>query len=105
MTGGDRSRASRKYRLVVVGPADRRISEKLPESVAAAVAQFITGDLLANPHKVGKQLRGPLEGIWSARRGTYRVLYEIDEQTRTVTVLDVAHRADVYRGRGPRRRR
>lgn len=92
------------YRLIVVGPVDRRISEVLPEPVAAAVVQFITGDLLSNPRRVGKELVGPLEGIWSARRGQYRVLYEINDQTRTVTVVDVDHRSGIY-GRGQRRRR
>lgn len=93
------------YRLAVVGPVDRRISEVLPEPVAAAVVQFITGDLLSNPRRLGKPLVGPLEGIWSARRGEYRVLYEINEETRTVTVVDVSHRSDIYgrRGRRPRR--
>lgn len=76
-----------------------------PEPVAAAVVQFITGDLLSNPKKVGKALVGRLEGTWSARRGEYRVLYEINEETRAVTVVDVNHRSDVYGRRGRRRRR
>ena len=105
MTGRGRRETSPRYRLVVAGPADRRISEKLPEPVAAAVAEFMTGELLAEPHRVGKQLGGPLEGIWSARRGSYRVLYEIGEEAHTVTVMDVAHRGDAYRPRGSRRRR
>lgn len=92
------------YRLVVVGPVDRRISEALPEPVAAAVVQFITGDLLSNPKRVGKPLMGPLQGPWSARRGEYRVLYEIDEEGRTVTVVDINHRSDIYGRRGRRRR-
>ncbi|SHN76904.1 ParE toxin of type II toxin-antitoxin system, parDE [Geodermatophilus obscurus] len=33
-------------------------------------------------------------------RGTYRVVYRIDEDTRTVTILDVAHRHDAYRTSG-----
>jgi len=31
----------------------------------------------------------------SARRGTYRVIYRIDDAERTVTVVDIAHRRDV----------
>ena len=104
MSRGRRRGGPQKYRLVVAGPADRRISEKLPESVAAPVAEFIVGDLIATPRRVGRQLGPPLEGVWSARRGAYRILYEIDEETRTVTVLDVAHRANIYRGPRPRRR-
>jgi mRNA interferase RelE/StbE len=34
---------------------------------------------------------------FSARRGTYRVIYRIDDKAHVVTVVDVAHRRDVYR--------
>ncbi len=33
----------------------------------------------------------------TARRGTYRVIYRIDDKTRMVTVVDIGHRRDVYR--------
>jgi len=46
---------------------------------------------------VGKPLRDDLEGIWSARRGTYRVLYRIRDDPREVVVLRIDHRRDVYR--------
>ncbi len=85
------------YDLVVAGPAARAISEELPESVAAAVIDFITGSLLENPQRVGRELRNELAGIHSARRGTFRILYRINEEQREVTVLRVDHRRDVYR--------
>jgi hypothetical protein len=34
---------------------------------------------------------------FSARRGTYTVIYPIDDKAPVVTVVDVAHRRDVYR--------
>lgn len=86
-----------RYEIAVTAPAARTIRERLPETVAVAVIDFITGPLLDNPRRVGAPLRDELEGIWSARRGTYRVLYRIDERTREVIVLRVAHRRDVYR--------
>ena len=75
------------YELIVAGPAARAIAETLPELVAAAVIDFITGSLLENPRRVGRELRNELAGIRSARRGSYRVLYRVDESQRTVTVL------------------
>ena len=87
------------YELVVTAPAARVISETLPEAVAFAVIDFITGPLLQNPRRVGAPLRGELEGILSARRGTYRVLYRVDEQNREVIVLRIGHRRDIYRPR------
>ena len=88
---------SDRYEIVVAGPAAKTIAEELPESVAAAVIELITGPLLDNPRRVGAALRDDLEGLWSARRGTYRVLYRIDDERREVVVLRVAHRRDAYR--------
>jgi mRNA-degrading endonuclease RelE of RelBE toxin-antitoxin system len=85
------------YELIVAGPAARAIAETLPEAVSAAVIDFITGSLIENPRRVGRELRKELAGIHSARRGSYRVLYRIDESNRTVTVLQIDHRGDVYR--------
>jgi mRNA interferase RelE/StbE len=60
---------------------------------------FITGDLLDEPRRVGKALGQELTGALAARRGEYRVVYEIDEEAKAVTVLDVDHRRDIYRPR------
>jgi mRNA interferase RelE/StbE len=85
------------YELRIAGPAARAIADKLPEAVATAVLEFVTGPLVENPRRVGTELRGPLFGTYAARRGSYRVLYSIDEQRRLVTVKDVEHRSDIYR--------
>jgi mRNA interferase RelE/StbE len=34
---------------------------------------------------------------WRIRIGDYRVLYEIDEKTKTVRIMRVRHRREVYR--------
>ena len=79
-------------------PAPRRaISQRLPETVAAAVLEFCEAALAVNPHRVGKPLFGPLAGCHGARRGTYRIVHRIEEDTRTVQVLDIDHRAKIYR--------
>ena len=88
-----------RFTLVITPTARRQLTDVLPEAAAFAAYEFIVGPLLDDPHRVGKQLRAPLEDRHSARRGTYRVVYRIDEQPRTVTVLDVAHRRDAYRPR------
>lgn len=88
------------YEIVLTPPARRPITEALPEAVAAAVIDFVTTALLDNPHRVGKPLRNDLDGIWSARRGTYRVLYRIREDPREVVVLRINHRRDAYRPLG-----
>ncbi len=85
------------YRLAITPTARRQLAEQLPEAIAFAAHEFITGPLLANPHRVGKQLMPPLEGRHSARRGTYRILYRIDDDHHVVTVLAIGPRSDIYR--------
>ena len=86
-----------RYTLLITPTARRKLAEHLPEAVAFAAHEFVVGPLLDHPHRVGKRLHPPLEDRHVARRGTYRVIYRIDDQHRTVAVVDVAHRRDVYR--------
>ena len=85
------------HRVVVARSAARRLAEDLPEAVSAACIELVFGPLAKDPHQVGAPLRKPFEGQGRARRGEYRVRYRIDEETRTVYVLDIGHRRDGYR--------
>lgn len=85
------------YELQLTLPAVRALRERLPEAVAAAVIEFLTTALIEQPYRVGKPLRGQLEGIFLARRGTYRVLYGIVDEHRHVVVYRIEHRRDAYR--------
>lgn len=86
------------YELKVAASVERTLA-RLPEFAAAAIVEFMTGPLLENPQRVGKPLMLELAGYCGARRGAYRVVYRIDETERTVLVVRVDHRADVYRAR------
>lgn len=85
-----------RYTLIITPTARRQLAQHLPENVAFAAHEFIVRPLLDNPQRIGKRLRPPLDDRHSARRGTYRVIYRIDNAERTVTVVDIAHR-DAYR--------
>lgn len=85
------------YELVITATARRQLAEGLPASIAFAAYECIIGPLLENPHRVGKRLMPPMADRHSARRGTYRVIYRIDDVKLTVTVLAVSPRADAYR--------
>ena len=84
--------------LRVAASAERQL-DRLPERVAAAVVEFMLGPLRENPRRVGHPLQRELAGLWSARRGAYRVVYEIDDEQAMITVLRLEHRSDVYRPR------
>lgn len=88
------------YGLVTAPPARRAVAARLPFEVAAAAVEFLTGPLLNHPRRVGKPLGEELVGIYSARLARdWWVLYEIDDSSRTVVVLDVRHRSGAYRPR------
>jgi len=88
---------ARVYSVVLSAAAKRAVERDLPEALAVAVVEFLFGALAAEPHRVGKPLRFELEGLWSARRGQYRVIYSIQEDQVLVRVVRISHRADVYR--------
>ncbi|OBK11544.1 type II toxin-antitoxin system RelE family toxin [Mycobacterium asiaticum] len=85
------------YEVVLSPGARRALTAELPQAVAAACFQFIYGPLAENPRRVGKALRNELAGTYSARRGEFRVIYDIDENRIRVEVIAIRHRRDVYR--------
>jgi mRNA-degrading endonuclease RelE of RelBE toxin-antitoxin system len=52
--------------------------------------------LVEHPHRVGGRLQREIAGFHSARRGAYRVIYEIDDDQHAVIVLRIDHRSRVY---------
>jgi mRNA-degrading endonuclease RelE of RelBE toxin-antitoxin system len=85
------------YELILSPAARRALPDGLPPAAAFAAWEFISGPLLLRPKAVGTPLRAPFEGMWTARRGEYRIRYRIDEQRQRIAVLDIDHRRDAYR--------
>ena len=76
-------------------PTAKRALTRLPEKAAAAAVEFIYGPVAEIPRRVGKALRRELEGLYSARRGAFRIIYRISD---VVTIIAIDHRAGIYRG-------
>jgi len=83
--------------VVLVTATARRDLVGIPPRIVSAIIEFLYGDLAGAPERVGKPLQRQLTGTDSARRGPYRILYEIDQDTCVLTVLRIGHRADIYR--------
>lgn len=80
------------YSVRISAPAERDLL-RLPEKIGAACLEFIFGPLAEEPFRVGGPLSGHLTGLRSARRGSYRVIYAIDEERRRVDVTQPGQRA------------
>ena len=82
------------YELRVTRPALKDIAS-LPKEYAELVSRYID-ELENNPRPSGaKRLQGRTD--FSFRVGIYRILYEIDDEHRIVTVFRVKHRREAYR--------
>ncbi|HWE67136.1 MAG TPA: type II toxin-antitoxin system RelE/ParE family toxin [Acidimicrobiales bacterium] len=86
------------WSLAVAASAERSLN-RLPPKIATATVEFMLGPLVEAPRRVGHPLRRELSGLWSARRGAYRIVYELNEAEWLINVVRIDHRADVYRPR------
>ena len=84
---------------IEITPEGLRHLNRPPDKVRAAVHATIFGSIAESPQRAGKPLRGELEGLYSARRGEFRVIYEIDEAAGVVLVHRAKHRRSSNRRR------
>jgi mRNA interferase RelE/StbE len=81
--------------LVTFAAAAKKELTDLPSDAIGRVLQRIR-ELAGNPRPVGcKKLHG-YKDRWRIRVGTYRVVYAIDDERRSVDITRVAHRKDAY---------
>ena len=69
----------------------------LNKTTAGKIIGRVESYLVQDPVNLGKPLTGALTGISRYRYGDYRILYVMDFETHTVTILAVRHRREVYR--------
>ncbi len=93
---GDGATGRLPYAVLLSRQARRNLQEDLPLEVALAAMELIEGPITTNPRRVGKPLEEPFDGYHSARRGTYRVIYRINEDKRTVEIHSIRHRRHAY---------
>ncbi|MBO0802991.1 MAG: type II toxin-antitoxin system RelE/ParE family toxin [Nocardiopsaceae bacterium] len=85
------------YSVELSGQARRNMHENLPLEVALAAMETIEGAIAVKPYQIGKPLDEPFDGYYSARRGTYRIVYRINEAKHQVEIHSIRHRRDAYR--------
>ena len=86
-----------EYRVVLTAGALKSL-QAVPPRVAEPLVAFVFGGLADEPKRRGKPLQRELQGRWSARRGDYRIVYRLDEETKTMYVLKIGHRGRMYGG-------
>ena len=82
------------YRLEVSHIAHRQI-RRLPAPTQERINKAIAG-LAENPRPFGNRKLTTREG-YRVRVGDYRILYQVDDEAKMVTIYRVMARGDVYR--------
>jgi mRNA interferase RelE/StbE len=82
------------YTVFILRRAQREL-QRLPKEDYDRVREAMRG-LAHDPRPTGCLALTSRAG-WRIRVGDYRVIYEIDDVQRTVTIVHVGHRRDVYR--------
>ena len=90
------TRDTPEYWPVLTASALRSL-QAIPPRVIEPLVAFVFGSLSEEPRRRGKPLQGELAGRWAARRGDYRIIYRLDDDTKTMYVLKIARRGDAYR--------
>lgn len=91
---GKRSKKSLIYKVKITSRAKRDI-KSISKSHQIALSNII--EELKHDPLLGKALRKDLLGKYSYRLGAYRVIYIVNSQNQTITVLTVGHRSKVYK--------
>ena len=70
--------------------------DAIPANMDARIRKVIETRVMTNPQAYGAPLRGNLAGLWKIRIGDFRIVSELDEARRGVTVWGIRHRRRVY---------
>ena len=68
------------------------ISKSNKEQIRKAIEK----KLGTNPIEFGKPLQYSLKGLRRLRVGDYRVVFKIEEEDKTVLIIKIGHRSEVY---------
>lgn len=82
------------YQVIIPKAVEKQLN-KLPSLVRETVIENLL-TLQDNPRQPNSLKLKNLKG-YRLRVGNYRILYDIDDPTQTITLRRVGHRRDIYR--------
>lgn len=82
------------YSVLIIRPAQKELAS-LNQNAYKRVKTTIL-ELSKEPRPEGCRKLSARDG-WRIRIGDYRIVYLIDDSIKTITILHIGHRRDVYR--------
>ena len=80
---------------ILIKPSAEKSMNRLPRRIRSRIVAALEG-LREDPRPRGVVKLGGADDFWRIRVGSYRVVYEIDDDQLTVLILRVAHRKHAY---------
>lgn len=85
-----------KYRIRYLEEVTYKHIPLLSSSAKTLIKRAIEERLMIDPVSFGKPLRYSLKGHRRLRVGDYRIVYRIEPASKTVIIVAIKHRKDVY---------
>jgi len=84
------------YKVLVKRSAEKELRSIPPPFLKRIIDKI--GKLASSPRPVGSELLTGEERYFRLRQGDYRIVYEIDDVGKKMTVIKIGHRREIYRG-------
>lgn len=68
----------------------------ISRSAAFKLEEKINNYLVQAPKQLGKALVGQYKGLYRYRYGDYRILYEIDLDSKSIIIVRIGNRKEIY---------
>ena len=81
---------------ILIKPSATKELQKLPKNEFTKIDNSILA-LSTNPKPAGHVKLSSENKLWRIRKGNYRIIYAINDSEKTITILNIKHRKDVYR--------
>lgn len=83
-----------RYRVIVPASVQKALAAAHPDMQRRLRARLTA--LVENPRSPGVQKLVEPDDLYRVRIGDYRAIYSIDDSTRTILVVRLAHRGEAY---------
>jgi mRNA interferase RelE/StbE len=85
------------FKVIYTTNFKNRYFDNLSKFEKIKIRKFIQEKLCFEPHFFGEPLKGNLLGLWKARIGNYRIIYQIKTEEIIIIIIKINHRKDVYK--------
>jgi mRNA interferase RelE/StbE len=85
------------YRLLIKPSAGKEIEALGQKKDRQRIVNRIAA-LASEPRPTGSEKLAGIEGRYRIRQGQFRIVYAVDDASRTIEVVKIGHRREVYRG-------